>query len=208
MRFAWIGVGVAAMLPTAIVAQTTTTARQGVWESYSGRSADGTAMCGATSRGPDRSFHIKFFDDANFLTIQIFKDGWRIPPNTTMRIRMTIDNHQGWQVASAIGDGRMIEWRIPGGLFEEFSNLFMAGRRMIIFFPDGSEAPWETNLTGSSAIFTEFMRCSARLITARTPTQPFGITPRSQPTQPFRDTLTLPGPSTQAPPSSPQIPKD
>jgi len=177
------------VMPSISFSQTSITARRGMWEAYSGISnTPRTPICGISARGRDRSLHIKFFqDNPENLIIQIFKDGWSIPRNTVISARISIDRHEGWTVNRALGDGRKVEWLVPSDVFDEFANLFMAGRRMFISFPQGDEAPWEINLTGSSAIFSEFARCIVSLEPSGRPTQPFrqGI-PNGYTTQPFQ----------------------
>ena len=88
----------------------------------------------------------------------------------------------------------MVQWRVRMDLFDEFSNLFRAGIRLRVSFPEGSEEPWVASLQGSPAAYTNFARCIVVVSGNGAdpgPSQPFGAVPRTAPrpgSQPYGGT--------------------
>jgi hypothetical protein len=165
----------------------------GAWRSYGGLSDQGTPVCGMRVLSGERAFHVKYFGGNDFLTVQVFKDSWRIPANTDVRVRYGVDGDMRWY-ATALGQRDFIEWRIDMETMREFERSFRLGNRLEIVFPDGNETGWMVSLRGSNAITSSFVRCLGimqenGLIPSRprgSGTQPFGTPSRPPaPTQPF-----------------------
>jgi hypothetical protein len=165
-------------------------ATNGVWTAYGGRSETGTRMCGMRVIGSaGRSLHVKWFEGNSHLTVQAFREGWRIPHGTRMPVSLRVDRNPGWDVAQAFGTNNLVEWRVTQATFDEFSALFRLGSMLTVSFPAGSEEPWVASLRGSAATYDVFAGCILR--TGRPPqphdrpatgaVQPFG----GAPSQPF-----------------------
>jgi hypothetical protein len=98
----------------------------GSWQAYGGLADDGTRVCGLAEGGNDgRSMHIKFFEGADHLTIQIFKPGWSIPKGTPVPATMQFVGFAPWNVP-AHGFGGHIEVHVPFAQLKQFTLEFRA----------------------------------------------------------------------------------
>jgi hypothetical protein len=169
---------------TSAIADTRTLATQGAWKAYGGRSTDGTQVCGMSVSGDQgRSLHIKYYDGTNDLSLQAFKESWRIPVGTRFPVIMRVDGRSPWHVPQAYGRGDLVEWRVSLSQGDSFLSEFRFGTNLNIAFPSGSEAPWTASLSGSNAITSVFITCIQSMTGNNRPvaSQPFGAVP----TQPF-----------------------
>lgn len=174
-------------------------ARIGDWSAFKTSAANGTAICGVSIEGSQgRGFYLKYFDGSDRLVVQIFKESWRIPRGTEAEVLLRIDNNNPW-IATASGSTMypsgigFLEMSFSGSSLQRWVQQFRLGNRLVVAFPDGSEAPWIVSLVGTNAIMDVFVRCLNSLSTFAT--QPFGDGPKrpapttntkQQETQPFR----------------------
>ena len=173
----------------------------GFWRVYGGKANEGTPVCGTSvyNNERSRSFHIKHFKGDDYLVVHVFKDTWKIPKGTEIKVSLYIDNLDGW-IATGTGHGNMVEWPIRLGNMQKFLNEFSYGMRMRVSFPDGDENDWNVSLTGSQAAMASFSQCMSQLTLGKSDSQPFGgrgSQPFRAPSQPHAPT---PAPTPLAPP--------
>lgn len=178
-------------------------AREGAWTAITGISEDGKPMCGmyVLDRTADRTVYFKNWQGNPYITMQVFKTSWRIPKGTEIKVRLLFDG-KFFSEGTAIGrpmennarnDGKsLVEIDIKDrDLMQRFASEFAEADKMVIDFPEGNEAPWEADMTGSRTIGNHFWNCVRNL---RPSTQPYGRQPEAG-TQPFnRDKLPTPTP--------------
>ena len=142
----------------------------------------------ATGRG--RVFTIKQYSGNEHFTVQIFKQGWRIPQDQKIPVAFRFDSYEAWtaNAGSIPPDGIAIT--IPSSHAEAFFREFRLANMLIVSFPEGSETAWSANLTGSAAITYTFVDCVMKMYGAGASqpyggnaTQPYG-SGYAQPTQP------------------------
>lgn len=172
------------------------------WTAYGGTNAAGRLQC---------SFHTDYqrnnapgqpaggmsviYDSGmpNQLGIQIMKDTWNIPQGTQMRIAMQVDRapvqvftaHQWYRPQEVEVEMQLSDTSPTSGqpLITEFLALMASGVNLEVWFPDGNEGAWATNLAGSTAAIQTFSNC-IKVIDAKN-TQPYQSAPVAQPTQPY-----------------------
>ena len=157
-----------------------------------------------TSRDGSRQVHLKWFQGLDYITMQVFKQSWRIPEGTEARIELAFDGEhfsggQSTAFKAATGWSYLaINIKTPD-LIKSFLKEFQGANKMTLSFPDGSETPWDAEMDGSRRISGVWMDCVARINKPTTqphgkqpetsqphaPTQPHNAPSASQPTQPF-----------------------
>jgi hypothetical protein len=179
------------------------TATYGAWRVSEGLNDRGAPMCIAALLGADRAFLVKVQGDGFFL--HTFKDGWQIPVGQSVDVTLQVDrappmsfvgsglpasshNFGGFEISIAPD----AVWPNTGrSMISELVNLLADGQQLHLYFPDGTEQPWEGSLTGSEAALIATRNCVGRIVTAAHPTQPFGASPPAgqslgpAPPQPF-----------------------
>jgi len=179
-------IGIALLLGTAAVqARTVELLHSGYWTAFGGTADDGHPVCGIISSGAEgRTFTVKLFQGDDHLTVQVFKPSWQVPPGTRVAISMQFDRNAPW-TANAIGmeSAKGVELTVPLDRAVNFSNEVRAASTMRLSFPNGSEAPWIGDMTGSNNSVSAMVTCiNALNRTNGGPTQPFGdATPAPQP---------------------------
>ena len=170
----------------------------GAWQTFAGTNDNGEKMCGASVRGKDRFFMIKYAGD-NLVTLQLWKVGWAIPSGKRIKVDLQIDNAPLFHLIGvgthvpgvdgvdiSISEGEV--WPETGiNMIQELFAQLREGRKVRFSFPDGTEPWWEGNLNGSTAAIASVASCFATAPSA--PTQPFGARPiQTGPatTQPFK----------------------
>jgi hypothetical protein len=186
-------VAAVSLLAASASAHTTAYYSSGAWSAFRGTADDGKRVCGISESGNDRILTIKYFEGDDGLTMQIFKSGWQIPPDTKANVRLQFDKASPWQaVASGFitGAGTSgLELRIPSGeSLRRFGIEFRYSNQIIISFLDGDEGAWTGKLSGSDAAYTVFANCIGALQPSAAPTtsnrettQPFAKGQQSQP---------------------------
>lgn len=164
-------------------------------QTFAGTSSPG---CGMRSGPVAKQVHVKWFPGRDGLSVQIFKQGWRIPKGTKLTVHIGFDKSILGTAEEA--SGAMMDYSNGGAigvvsfhmtdptLLDNFLNGFRDAERMWITFPGGTEAPWWLDMTGSGDVLKAFYRC----ITAndKNNSQPFGKPPETS--QPFGKTSPQP----------------
>jgi hypothetical protein len=163
-------------------AKTYTIQRIGAWEAYEGTDDAGVPLCGVSNFGSDRGFMIKYWKGSAYLGIQIFKNNWSIPAGLKVSIALRFDSYPQWDTTEAnVTPPNILQTRIVGGI-PQFLDEFAKSNNLYIYFPSGTEPPWQGGLTGTSVLTQTFARCILELQGQPVPTQPYS----QAPTQPFR----------------------
>lgn len=161
----------------------------GYWSAYAGRSNNGVPICGMSANDNIRSVHIKYYEGQPVLTVQVFKQGWRIPAGTYLKVRVGFDS---WTAGEAVAlggpgigtTGGYIEFNIANSFITDFMKAVQDARQMWIMFPDGNESTWFASMDGSRTVGQTFARCAIEVErTYKSQTQPYGNAPSA--TQPF-----------------------
>ena len=132
----------------------------GVWDAFSGRNANGGAVCGVGTTNPadNRRLSIRFDIGGASRMFSATKPGWSIPDNTPIPVVMQLGLNTPW-TEQATGHGNSIDWSIDPAAMGSFDQQFRAAPSMTLTFPEGNEPPWTISLAGSSAISATFNRC-------------------------------------------------
>ncbi|MFH5926207.1 hypothetical protein [Roseomonas xinghualingensis] len=144
-----------------VQAQTQVLERSGDWRAYGGDANDGTAVCGMATDFRGREVHIKSFAGRRHLTIQIFKNGWRIPARQQVPIRYSI-GRSSWGV-QATGNGRKVEWVVRSDAMPDFERALRTGHEMHVEFRRGDEEDWRVSLNGLNGVVDSLLRCMDRM---------------------------------------------
>jgi hypothetical protein len=182
-------------LPDVATAETFVTSRVGAWQAFGGTDNAGVPVCGVVnSYGIEgRSLVIKTWSNTDYFAVQIFKDGWRIPPNQTVRVQLQFDQFVPWEAKGIAIPPNGTQIRILRNVAEQFFREFSVANTVTVYFPDGSEPYWQGGLRGSAAMTVALLDCAVKL-TAGGATQPYGNNsqPYSTPspvTQPYGSKL-------------------
>lgn len=164
--------------------------RAGGWTALGGIADNGSPVCGIDTRNDiGMSFLIIYYQNDAFLTVRIFRRTWDIPADARVRVNINIEGVRWTAIADPIRSGRQttrtgLQFTIHVDEMNAFERAFRQAMRMQIEFPQGSEPPWNFNLTGTNRIMTSFVRCMEIMRDTSRPTQPHSP-PRQAPTQPF-----------------------
>jgi hypothetical protein len=174
-------------------AQTKVLATHGVWSAFGGFVENGDQVCGVISSGQEgRTFTIKYFRSDDHLTVQIFKESWKIPRGTEVKLRIVLGGASPWHV-TADGVANKVEFDVPRQSVNGFISEFRLANRGEIHFLEGNEGGWTMNLTGSNAAVGVMVQCMQQMRGGasqpfnQSPSQPFGRPPVA-PSQPHRGT--------------------
>lgn len=194
-----------------------TLSTNGFWRTYTTVTNDGVRLCGTVTRLDNGgAFYLKWFKGQAFLTVQVFKRGWAIPPGIEAPLRIQFPDTEPWTVRSSKLDHTtaFLEFYIPPDKVQSFSHDFTASPDMRLEFGSGDERPWTMNLAGSTPSLTSLIRCIQDVAGPDDPNQPFATARATQPfapgpngsgtSQPFTPVPTAP-PSSQpftAPPGN------
>jgi hypothetical protein len=138
----------------------------GYWSTFYTKTSAGPPLCGMKTIFNDRNAHgslmIKYIKGTKNLRVHVFKEGWRIPDEVEIPLYITFDNSErykatGWGVATATMN--YVEFLIAEDFTKSFLDLFAAASTMTLGFIEGSEAPWTSNMKGSTEAVTSFARC-------------------------------------------------
>ncbi len=182
-------VAVLAMAAPGAMAQPTEIYRGGLWSAYSGSGDDQRPLCGiATTGGEGRRVAVQQYGGETGLELQLSKDSWAIPDNTTVELQFQFDGREP-TTEQAVGAGHTLIVRLPMERSVLFMRALRHARVMRVLFPTGNEQPWTGGLSGSANAITAFNNCRASLA-PQEPTQPFRpaappAPSNSAPTQPF-----------------------
>lgn len=173
--------------------------KSGYWTAYFMTAKENklgnVALCGMRTGSPSASaIYIKSFAGSPGLTLDIFKNDWRIPEGQKVTVNVGFDKEQVG-TADAVGGmltGKGFQFgqlavRLGPDDVGDFMSNFMEANKMWVAFPNGTEKTWFADMTGSREVAKAFMNCIARM---PVPTQPFGQPEASQPfgkqpSQPF-----------------------
>lgn len=171
-----------------VMAETRNLAKSGAWSAYIAKTKpEGTMACGMGVYGPTQSVQIKWFEGVGAITVQVFKDGWRIPEGTNATVELGFDD-------TSFGSGNAVGFKAVNGmsylafnlegydLIKPFIREFKEADKMWLKFPEGNEKPWNVDMAGSRKMADVFMGCISELEKAK-PTQPYGKQPETS--QPF-----------------------
>jgi hypothetical protein len=152
-------------------------AQYGAWEQFYTVSSNGNPLCGIDLQGRDRAFYVKYEANVVGLFVELFKNGWNIPPSQSLRVAMQVDQAP---VMILYGSGRSLPsgmsgvdiviglddvWKVSGkSEVVEFINLLSYGKSVRFYFPDGDEPGWEGNLIGSQAAFDAMMTATVPVV--------------------------------------------
>jgi hypothetical protein len=153
------------------------------WYAFTDNDANGAPVCGiATQNQADGStLALSYRIGGTDLTLNATKPSWAIPDGTAVEASVKIDWHLPW-TAQTVGHGATIGWTIGAASIRGFNAQFRAGRRMVVAFPTGNEAPWMVSLIGSTAMSGTMWRCVQDLTYRARMNSPVpGV-----PSQPFR----------------------
>jgi hypothetical protein len=166
---------------TSASAQVNFTHRFGVWNNFEGRASDGKYVCGMSTRGEEKTFTIKHFQDNSYFTLQVFNDGWNVPRETEVRVAIRLGGQfnsgslrGGAYPPQRRGGSPFVEVSIP---YESSSSFWQAFRWANVGYLDfltGNEGSWWINLTGSNSATQQYLRCVERMGFSR---QPFSTPP-------------------------------
>ncbi|WP_428535095.1 hypothetical protein [Rhodopila sp.] len=179
----------------------------GAWDAFSGRNANGGAVCGVGTTNPadHRRLSIRFDIGGANRMFSATKPGWSIPDNTPIPVVMQLGLNTPW-TEQATGHANSIDWSIDPAATQTFDQQFRAAPSMTLTFPDGNEPPWTISLAGSSAISATFSRCVTDLTRQ---TQALRPPPNSAPsqanppaTQPFSPPAATASPDAAPPPDT------
>lgn len=175
-----------ALLPAAALAQVKTYYHNGAWEAFSGRTDNGTAICGIDSSVGSRHLSIHYDIGATATVFTATKPDWTIPNGTPIPIVIQIGLGTPWTF-SGTGHATDIDWNVDHDPMRNFFQQFRIAPSMTITFPSGNEPPWVLPLNGSAAISDTFDRCVqdlTRQMQSQTPPPAAAATPAPA-TQPF-----------------------
>lgn len=178
---------------------TTTLATVGGWSAFGGTSSDGSSVCGMLVKddATSRYLMIKHFETDNYIIVQAVRPSWNMRQQTPLDVYMKLDSHAAWQ-GTGTGYQDRVEWRINGDKFFQFVKEFQSSNRLIVSFPQGSEAPWTASLYGSAAIANVWMRCMTTI--QFQPTSPAPTSPAPSSPAPTSPAPRSPAPTSPAPP--------
>ena len=158
----------------------TTLSRTGFWTAYQMVNKDGIPVCGMRAGESCRSVYVKWFAGYSTVTVQLFKDSWRIPEDTKLSLSVTFDHDHFGTADDATGgmfryDNGNVSGTVDANLgadqIGKFVEQFAHADKMLIGFPGGNEPAWNVDMTGSRDAANAFVACMQR---TRAPTQPFG----------------------------------
>lgn len=183
MRKFLLATALAAAISTPAAAKLELIGRYGGWGVLAGTNQQGVRLCSVATTGQIGGRHslfaLKYFDGQGFFTLQVGKEGWRVPAGAQVPLNLTIDGKAFALVASPGEGGDHLMVAMPQQQFFEFAQAFRLGRQMAVDFPSGTEGGWVAILRGSAAAMDAFFACIVAL-DRPAPTQPFVA-----PTQPF-----------------------
>jgi hypothetical protein len=158
-----------------------------------------TCALRGTSTAGDPLFLFAATDAPGYLTLQMSKSAWSIPPKTPIRLHAAFDNGVTVDLQGA-GEGNIIKAPIDADLLRPWIHGFTAANDMEIGFVGGTAAAWDFTLRGTTATIGAMAECAKEADlylpapyntgTAPRPTgdangQPFAIsTPAAQPSPP------------------------
>jgi len=144
-------------------AKTQILARAGDWQAFSTTSDDGQAVCGMASALPGgRQVYLKHFAPNQHLTLQLFQQGWAIPPGTRLAVDIEFGTGDSWRGAwhaTGKASGDQIEVNIPLEQVTPFLTEFVDAARWRIAFPETTEKIWQGRLAGSTVVTKAFAAC-------------------------------------------------
>jgi hypothetical protein len=165
---------------------------------YFGTTTEGNYVCGMDiiNNASTEAIHIKYYTNKPTIFVQVFKTSWRIPQGTKMAAEIGFDKESWGSVDSAygetFGEGKYRTGVVDIGIAQDSVDNFLenvaASDKMWIKFPDGNEAPWVADMTGSRNSVNAFKACINKIASSGQPTQPFsngGPQLFSDGTQPF-----------------------
>jgi hypothetical protein len=149
----------------------------GAWQTYITTSdSDGKPLCGMSTSGNGATLHVKYTSHAK-LFIQIFQDGWSIPPGTAIPGYLIFDKSEKFP---AIGTGykdkdgqSYVEFTIKSGTEIDFMGLVADADKLIVGFDQGTQNPYRVNMTGSRMAAKALGSCADFVDALETAPQPF-----------------------------------
>lgn len=146
------------------VAQVAETRQSGAWTNLEGVADSGQPMCGMSINGDGRIFVVKYFAGDENLFIHMGRVGWSLRPGASVKVRLTFGSATPWAAtASAIGDGRLVQFQVPNSMVPVFEREFRASARFTVEFPGTREEGWAGSMVGSDGAASEFVRCIERI---------------------------------------------
>ena len=162
MRFRMAMAGLLMAAPA--VAQVQETQHSGAWTNLEGVADGGQPMCGMSISGDGRVFVVKYFAGDQNLFIHMGRSGWSLPQGASIKVRLTFGAATPWvATASALGDGRLLQFQVPNSMIPTFEREFRASARFSVEFPGTREEGWAGSMVGSNAAANEFVRCVERI---------------------------------------------
>lgn len=166
-------------------AEIKTVFEKGAWETSAGTAEDGSRVCMVSTYGPDKAFHVKYFEGSTNFVTHLFKESWEIPEGVTAKIAIEFDKKGPWSgEAVSIGSGGLsgLELVFDMEQFPLFSDELKAAREMTVTFLEGNEGTWTADMNGSSASMSKMAECM-KAFPPPSSSQPFDPAP-SQPFDP------------------------
>jgi hypothetical protein len=160
--------------------------RSGPWVNSAGTLNDGQLGCAMGIADVGREVYVKYFHNTGDVSVQVFKNSWRIPAGTKLQLELGFDKGS-WASGTASGyvlsrdRSSYVEIGILHDKVADFSDNFKEANHMWLRFPDGDETDWIVRMDGSRNAARAFEFCIGKLASVPKPTQPFG----GRPSQPF-----------------------
>ena len=156
-------VGALALSAGVATAEVKTFATAGGWSAFGGTSNNNRMMCGVSTSGGGRWFGVKYFQDNDYLVVQLSKKSWTVKDGTKINLKMQFDRETPWTVkgtAFHMSDGdAALEFQIARSEIATWVNEFAAGSNLFIRFPDSDVEDWKANLAGTNNISNRFGEC-------------------------------------------------
>ena len=144
-------------------AEVKTFATAGGWSAFGGTSNNDRMMCGVSTSGGGRWFGVKYFQNNDYLVVQLSKKSWTVKDGTKINVKMQFDRETPWTVKATafhMSDGdAALEFQIARTEIATWVNEFSGGNNLYIRFPDSDVEDWKANLAGTNTISNRFGEC-------------------------------------------------
>jgi hypothetical protein len=191
------GVSVSALLVSYANAALVTTGSYSGWTSLQGLNQRNQRECAIVEQNNNfsKALIIRAKQGNKYFTVEMYKKSWLIPQGVHSSVTFDISGTR-WAGPAYTYNKNAIAVKLSRHTLVKFVVSFARGTSMVIYFDDGSEAPWTASLSGSTEAISAMLLCIKNYMYAPT-TEPYSSGVQSG-TEPFRQ----PG----TPPSQPSPP--
>ncbi|MSP02797.1 MAG: hypothetical protein EXR07_17385 [Acetobacteraceae bacterium] len=148
-------------------AEVKTFAKVGGWSAFGGTTDSDRMMCGVSTSGDGRWFGVKYFQNNNYLTVQLSKKSWEVKDGTKIDLKMQFDRETPWSVKATafhMSDGdAALEFQIAYKEIAQWLTEFQRSNFLYIRFPDSKVDDWKAGLAGTTQISSRFDDCLTAL---------------------------------------------